>query len=113
MAEAVGFEPTKALIPQLFSRQCPRPTGLLPLIFRTSRDRTYDKHVINMPLYQLSYSPEKIWWAEKDSNLRTLMRADLQSAVIAAIRSTQESEPVEGLEPPVLYSTLQKWRCRR
>ena len=26
---------------------------------RTSRARTYDKHVINMPLFQLSYSPEQ------------------------------------------------------
>ena len=28
------------------------------------------------------------WWAEKDSNLRTPRRGDLQSPAIAAMRST-------------------------
>lgn len=67
MAEAVGFEPTKALIPQLFSRQCPRPTGLLPLI----------------------YSPEKIALA---GLLARTLRAHTRDSVIGGQRRTRTFE---------------------
>ena len=69
--------------------------------------RTRDPQLGRLMLYQLSYF-RKNWWAEKDSNLRSDYAADLQSAAIATMRTSQNMlynmskplfEPIEGFEP--------------
>ena len=75
MEPAVGFEPTTDGLSESSENLTTHKTVALPL----------------------SYAGK--WWVVQDSNLRSPKAGDLQSPVIAAIRTTLKLVPRAGLEP--------------